>query len=143
MALETVSIKESFDVHPGKLWEAITKPEKMRQWFFHQIGDFRAEKAFETEFNVEFDGKVFTHQWKIAEVVQGEKIVYDWSYKGFSGRARVTFKIYASASGSSLVLNHEILESFPSDEPAFSIEATKNGWEYLLSKSLKEYFENS
>jgi len=143
MTLETITVKESFDVHPGELWEAITQPQKMRQWFFHQIRDFKPEKAFETSFDVEFDGNTFTHLWKISEVIPGEKIIYDWSYVGFQGKARVTFKVYASASGSSLVLNHEIVEPFPVDEPAFSLESTKAGWEYLLSGSLKEYLENS
>jgi len=141
MTLETIRVKQSFDASSGDLWEAITKPEKMRQWFFHQIRDFKTEKAFETSFDVEFDGKKFTHLWRVSEVIPGEKIIYDWSYDGFQGKAKVSFKIYASASESSLVLTHEIVEPFPVEEPAFSLESTKVGWEYLLSKNLKEYID--
>lgn len=143
MDSKIVRVKEQFNVHPGDLWGAITHPEKMRQWFFHQIKDFKPEKAFQTSFDLEFDGKKFTHLWKIIEVVQGEKIVYDWSYVGYPGKAKVSFKLYASQDGSSLVVDHQILEPFPENEPAFSLESTKAGWKYLISKNLKEYLDNA
>lgn len=142
MQSEIVSVRESFNVHAGVLWQSITEPNQMRQWFFSEITDFKPEEGFETQFDVSFDGRTFRHIWKIIEVVPGEKIVYDWSYAGYEGRAKVTFKVYASSAGSSLVIDHEIMDSFSTDEPAFSLAATKAGWEYFLSENLKEYLEN-
>jgi hypothetical protein len=35
----------------------------MRQWFFEEMKDFEAEPGFETQFNVECEGRHYVHLW--------------------------------------------------------------------------------
>lgn len=49
---EQVIVEHNFNTTIEQLWDTITKPEKMRQWFFDNIPDFKAEVGFETQFPV-------------------------------------------------------------------------------------------
>ena len=72
-----IVVEQSFPVTPETVWRAITKPNLMRLWYFEQIEDFRPEVGFETQFDIEVNGRIFSHQWKVTEVVPGSSITYD------------------------------------------------------------------
>ena len=133
--------EQYFDVSIQTLWDAITQPDKMRQWFFEQMESFEARVGFKTQFNVETTDRNFLHKWKITEVIPYKKIVYHWSYVGYPGESFVSFEIVENKNKTNLRLTHSGTESFPQDIPEFTRESCQAGWDYFIKTGLKEYLK--
>ena len=142
MSSEPIIVEQVFDSTIQQVWEAITDPTQMRQWFFGQIVSFKAEVGFSTEFDVSFDGKRFIHQWKVTEVLPQRRIAYDWRYRGYPGDSRVTWELTSERHQSKLKLTVEGLETFPQDMPEFTRESCIQGWTYFIGERLKKYLED-
>ena len=136
-----VIVTERFEASPSVLWTAITNVIEMRQWYFSELQEFRAEEGFETQFTIEFDEKQYSHVWKIIEVKPQSRIVYDWSYAGLPGRGLVTWELEPDGSGTRLKLTNSILEDFPHDDPAFRRESCESGWAYFINQQLKGFVD--
>lgn len=144
-----IIVKQFYSASPKQVWEAITEPLKMCQWYFEPIEKFEARIGFSTEFDVECEGTVYRHCWNVMEVEPEEKIVYRWCYADVPGESMVTWSIAACAkggeagkiNGSELTLSHEVIEPFPSDDPVFSRENGESGWQYFVNDQLKEFLE--
>ena len=124
-----------------KVWEAITQPIKMRQWFFSNIETFQTEIGFETSFAVQSGERTFTNLWKIKEVIPFKKLSYHWAYEEYSGDGFVEFDIFEKEEGTQLRLTNIITQDYPSDVPEFKRESCIGGWEYFLRKELKDFLE--
>ena len=136
-----IKVEQYFNSSPAIIWKALTDPEEMRQWFFEQIPDFRAEVGFYTEFTIVNEGRSFTHCWTIREVVPEKKIAYRWKYPEYTGDSNVHFEIEARDSGSLLRVSTEVLEDFQDDIPEFKRESCQAGWEYFIQNRLPEYLD--
>jgi len=134
-----VVVEQSFSQPVEKVWRAITEPGRMRRWFFDNIPDFKAQKGFETRFEIENEGRVFPHLWKVIEVVPNQKLVYNWRYAGYPGDSNVIFELTDKNNQTTLKLTHVVLEDFPDDIPEFSRESCLGGWHYFINESLKNY----
>jgi uncharacterized protein YndB with AHSA1/START domain len=124
------------------VWEAITDPANMRQWFFEQIETFKAEVGFYTQFEVSFEDKHFVHQWRITEMVPQKRITYNWRYAGYSGDSSVIWELIPEANLTRLRLTVNGLETFPQDMPEFTRESCMQGWNYFLGDRLKRFLGN-
>ena len=138
---QSIVVQQHFKSPIARVWKTITDQEQMKQWFFPQMETFRPEIGFETRFDVSFDGKTYTHHWKIVEVIPLKRITYNWKYGGLPGDSFVTFVLVEIPDGTQLTLTHQITEKFPKNDPAFSRESTLSGWNYFIKNSLKEYLE--
>jgi len=141
MEKQQVIVERTYDVSPGRLWEAITDPEQMKQWYL-PVEEFRPEPGFETAFDHHARGKVFPHVWKVTEVIPNEKISYDWRYPGFPGNSRVTFELISDENGTRIKVTHEGLETFEGDKnPDLSPENFTQGWNQFIGNRLKSFLE--
>ena len=138
-----VRIRQLFQSNSETIWEAITIPEKMRQWYFKQIGSFIAEPGFETRFDVQVDETIFKHCWKVMEVKKNKKISYEWTYSGFSGKGLVSFTLTEKKDNTSLTVLFKTLEDFPDEIPEFRRDSCMSGWKYFIQNSLKQYLDNT
>ena len=138
-----IVVEQSFPVTPETVWRAITKPNLMRLWYFEQIEDFRPEVGFETQFDIEVNGRIFRHRWKVTEVVPGSSITYDWRYEGFPGVGATKWNLSKSGEGARLVLISTGIESFSQDIPEFTRERAEAGWEYFIQQKLDECLNRS
>ena len=138
---EPVIVEQIFNTSIGNVWNAITKLDQMKQWFFENIDAFKPEVGFETQFVVQVDDRKYPHLWKLIEVIPLKKISYNWRYDGYPGDSIVTFELFEQDNQTKLRLIHEVFESFPDDIPEFTRENTVEGWNYFIKKSLKEYLE--
>lgn len=134
-----VVIEESFATSIDSVWEAITNPELMRQWFFENIDAFAPTVGSLSQFVVTVEDRTFTHLWKVTEVIPGQKISYDWKYKEYPGDAFVTFQLIPHENEVKLKLTMEVVESFPDDVPEFTRESCEGGWNYFIRERLKEF----
>lgn len=141
MSANPIVAEQTFDASIETVWKAITDKDQMRQWFFEAMTEFEPEAGFKTQFNVQCEGQDYLHLWKITEVVQGKRIVYDWRYEGYPGDTTVAWELSETPNGTKLVLTHEGIETFPQDNPVFSRESTQGGWDYFLHESLKGFLD--
>ncbi len=143
MSSEPIIVEQLFPVQPEEVWQAVTKPDLMRQWYFEPIEDFRPEVGFETQFDIETGGRTFRHQWKVTEVVPGERITYTWRFEGYSGLGSTEWKLSKTDEGTKLVLTWTGIESFPQDIPEFTRESGIAGWEYFIQQSLPSFLSRA
>ena len=140
---EPVIVEQTFNSSNDAVWNAITEIDQMRQWYFDNIPAFKAEVGFETQFNVQNEGRNFLHLWKVTEVIPKRKIVYDWRFEGYAGDSFVVFELFEQNNSTKLRLTCHVRESFPQDIPEFKRESCVAGWDYFIRKSLKEYLEKT
>ena len=136
---EPIVIEQSFNKSIDMVWNAITRIDQMRQWFFKNIPSFKPEVGFETQFNVQSGGRNFLHMWKVTEVVPPKMITYNWKYDGYAGDSYVVFELFQQNSETLLRLTHRITENFPEDIPEFSRQSGIEGWTFFIRKSLKGF----
>jgi uncharacterized protein YndB with AHSA1/START domain len=134
-----VVVEQWFDCQPGKIWNAITRPDQMRQWFFENIPAFDPVRGFETRFDVHVEDRVFPHVWRLIKVIPRIGFTIDWSYSGYPGRAFVQFELFDEGGKTRLKLTHEITEDFPDNIPEFTRESCLHGWTWFIKDSLKNY----
>lgn len=124
------------------VWKAITHKNEMVQWFFDQIPAFEARVGFTTEFTVTSEEREFPHRWKIIEVIEKEKITYDWSYENWAGRGLVTFELFEKSGKTLIRLTNVVSEDFDETVPEFQRESCIAGWEYFIQSRLSDYLKN-
>lgn len=143
MSSKPIVVRHSFSVQPDAVWQAVTRPELMRQWYFEPIEDFHPEVGFETQFDIETGGRIFRHRWKVTEVVPGTSITYTWRYEGFPGLGLTEWKLSKTDGGTELVLICTGIESFPQHISEFTRESCKAGWEYFIQQSLPNFLNQT
>jgi len=122
----------------AKLWEALTKPEFIRQYWFGFHVDCAWTKGASWALISPDGNKMDTGE--IVEVEPPKKLVIKWQNQwrpelrdeGFS---RATFEIAAQGDTVKLTVTHEIDKT-----PSKLIEAVSGGWPAILS-SLKSLLE--
>ena len=139
---DPIVVEQTYDAPRDSVWRAITEVDRMTEWFFEEIPDFRPEIGFNTEFNVRAGHKDFLHQWKVTQVQPGEKIAYTWRYQGHPGQSDVKFELQDTDSGTHLKLTHRGIDSFPTDISEFSCESCTEGWNYFLKERLPVYLNS-
>lgn len=137
---DPIIVKQTLNAPVKEVWEALTVLDKMRQWYFDNIPDFKAEAGFKTQFEVQSDTRSFQHKWEVLDVQPEKSIKYSWQFEGIEGLGYVTFAIQPQAEGTLLTLTNTGLESFPDNIPEFTPESCRAGWEYFIQGNLKEYF---
>jgi uncharacterized protein YndB with AHSA1/START domain len=134
-----IELVYSYNASIDRVWNALTDPELMRQWYFETIESFEAREGFETQFNVKAPSRDFLHIWQITEVIKPELLVHTWSYKDIIGHATVSFKLKEIAKRTQLELKLVGLETFPTDIPEFTRASCVAGWNYFLGQNLSAF----
>ncbi|MBC2839816.1 SRPBCC domain-containing protein [Robiginitalea sp. SC105] len=136
---DPIVVTETLDAPVHKVWEAITDPGQMREWYFENIPDFRAEVGFETGFDVMSGDRLFPHRWRVTEADPPNRITYHWSYASYPGEAYVTFELAPAGSGTQVRLINTVTADFPEDIPEFRRESCAGGWAYFIRERLRGY----
>lgn len=143
MDTRPIVVEQTFSVPPDVVWQAITDPDLMRQWYFEQIEEFHPEVGFETGFDIAVGDRIFRHRWQVTEVAPGTSITYSWRYEGFPGLGSTEWKISEADEGSRLVMISTGIETFSHDIPEFTRERGEAGWEYFIRHRLPEFLNRS
>ena len=137
--MNSVIVKETFNASLQKVWEALTDPSKLKQWYF-DIGEFRAEVGFEFTFMGQgTSGTPYKHLCQVTEVIPLKKLQYSWKYEGYPGNSLVTFELYEEDKQTHLTLTHLLLEPFPLDNPDLKFENFHEGWSQLIKQILSKF----
>lgn len=138
---EPIVVEQTYDASTKRVWDAITKLDQMRHWYFENIPAFEPEVGFKTQFNIRSQTRDFMHMWEVTKVEPFKLITYDWSYEGYAGRAFVEFQLFPKGSSTKLRLTNHVVDRFPKEIPEFTRESCQGGWEFFLQQRLKEYLE--
>lgn len=124
----------------NEVWEAITVPTKMKDWFFEQMEDFKAQVGFKTAFPVFSSDRTFTHLWKVLTVEPLKKITTQWTYTEYPGEGHVTFLVdKIDDTTTKLTLINEVVSDFPTNVAEFTRDSCTAGWNYFLKERLAAY----
>ena len=136
-----IIVEEIFKSSLPLVWAALTEHEQMLKWYFDNIEDFKAEVGFETTFKTPSGDRVFTHQWRVTEVIPLQKISYQWNYAEYAGDSVISFELFEKEKDVRLQVTVDVLEDFPSDIPEFKRESCIGGWQYFIGQQLKQYLD--
>lgn len=137
-----VVVEHMFNTSVQNVWSAITDLEKMRQWYFDQLEDFKPQVGFKTQFVVQVEDRIFTHLWKVTQEIPRQKITYNWKFLEYPGSANVTFELLPGQDYVKVRLVNNVIEDFPDNIPEFKRESCEQGWEYFIGQALKEYLQS-
>lgn len=138
---DPVVVEQEFNAPIDSLWDAITKADQMRQWYFEDIVEFEPVVGFETKFDVDSGMQEFRYAWKVVEVIEKKLLRYQWRYEGHLGNSCAAFEVSSNNDKSKLQVSHSVLESFSDDVPEFRRESCVDGWNYLITDSLKYFLD--
>ncbi len=134
-----ISIDHQFEVPVSKLWEAITMPTEMKQWYF-DWADFKAEPGFKFTFpGGPAPDRMYTHLCELKEVIPNQKLSYSWAYEGYEGSSLVTFEISGDEERCTLHFTHEGIDTFPASNPDLAIANFIEGWNHIINFSLNNF----
>lgn len=140
---EPIVVENSYACSLARLWDALTDPKRMVQWYFEEIPDFKAEPGFHVEFVSSSDTQSFTHIWTVTDVEAPNKICYKWHYAEYPGKALTCFELSGDSEQCSLRVTMSVAEDFPDEVPEFARESGVAGWNYFLKQALPLYFEQT
>ena len=134
-------VKEAvLEVRADKVWRAITNSWEMEYWYF-SIDDFKAEPGFEFKIYGERKGIKFPISCIVQEAVLNKVLSYTWSYDDFPAETLVRFKLNEIGGHTQLRLTHSGLEKIPGDNADVSVHNHREGWDFIIDSSLKQYLE--
>jgi uncharacterized protein YndB with AHSA1/START domain len=137
-----VITEQFFSKNKKQVWNAISNPDEMRQWFFEDMPDYQPKVGFKTHFNVNSGERDFMHLWEITEVIPLKKIVCKWEYQGYAGVAFVSYELFEEINGCSIKVTASGIETFSDKVPEFRRESCEGGWKYFINQRLKDYLKN-
>jgi len=138
---QPVIIKQIFDTSVENIWSAITDLDEMKHWYFNNIPDFKTKVGFTTQFNVDAGERDFMHLWKIVEVIEYQKISYEWRFEKYDGIGLVSFELFEQNNQTTLILTNSVIEDFSDTVPEFKRERCLGGWKYFINQNLNDYIQ--
>src|SRR5947209_19344007 len=89
---DPIIIEQVVDAPVEKVWDALTTPQLMKQWYF-DIPGFRADVGFEFQFEGGTETHKYIHKCRITEAIPGRKLSHSWRYDGYEGNSLVSFEL--------------------------------------------------
>jgi uncharacterized protein YndB with AHSA1/START domain len=138
---DPIVVEQDFDRSAPDVWNAITDIKEMRNWYFEDIPDFKAEPGFCSRFSVEAGDRTFVHIWHVTEVIPQREVIYSWKYEGFPGESSLSFEVSGDEHSAHLLVTAAIIKPFPDNIPEFKRQAGVEGWTYFIKDRLKNYLD--
>jgi uncharacterized protein YndB with AHSA1/START domain len=138
---EDFVIERTYNAPVSVVWQAITNPAAIKQWFMPFEG-FRPEIGCEFTFTAEdHDHVSWVHLCTVKEVIPQKRLAYTWRYEGHAGDTLVTMELMPEGDATHIKLTHSGLGTLPKI-PALARENFAAGWTDLIGRLLKEYTES-
>ena len=140
--MNTIKVEAVFNATQSQVWEALTKPEIMKVWYF-TIPNFELTEGKEFQF-YENEGTNFLHVCKILKIEKQHLFQHTWTHPAQSkGSSVVTWEINEIEEGKvKVTLTHEGVESFADGGADFAPANYEMGWNALVKTSLRNYLYN-
>lgn len=143
--MKTFQIEKTYNAPVKLVWQAITDPAMMKEWYFKFGADFKLETGAVFEWTAgDTEDNQWLHRGKMLEIVPDERLVHTWEYPGYSGTSTVTWNLYkVDDIATKVILIHEFTIPFDSSVAALSTENFETGWTHIVNISLDEYLNKN
>ena len=139
MTAQTVSAQVEISASPGQVWNALTDPDLIHQYFFGTQVDTTWEPGSPITWTGEYDGKKYQDKGEVLEVVPEERLVVT-HFSPMTGQDdvpenyhRVTYRLDHDGDVTRVTLEQD-------NAPEESVEDFRANWEAVLG-NLKELVE--
>lgn len=133
-----ICIEIIFDTTKDKVWEALTKPQAMKVWYF-DISNFNLNVGSKFSF-YEGEKKEYLHEGEVLKVEENQLFQHTWLHPEQSkGSSIVTWKIEEVEGKTKVTLTHEGVESFADVGTNFTLANYEMGWNALVKTNLRNY----
>jgi len=139
MSEQTISVGVEIDAPRDQVWNALTDPEIVRQYFFGTTLETTWEPGTPITWSGDYDGHSYQDRGEVLEVVPGERLVMT-HFSPVSGGEdvpenyhRLEYRLKDLGGATYLSLDQD-------NTPAGSVEEFRANWEQMLA-NLKEVVE--
>jgi uncharacterized protein YndB with AHSA1/START domain len=138
--MSIIKVSKTYNFPVEKVWNAITKPEEMKKWYFHVHG-FELKEGNVFTFYENETGGTYLHSCEILKVVPSVLFEHTWEHPSHSkGKSILRWDlVQLSPESTELTLTHSGLENFADAGPEFAPENYQGGWDAFIKTSLKNY----
>ncbi len=136
----TAEVSTWIKAEPSKVWEALTRPDLVKQYLFGTDVDTDWKKGSQIRWRGSWEGKAYEDKGVVLDAVPGKLLSYTY-WSGMSGLADrpenymvVTCRLSKEKGGTKLVITQE---NSPSKEAK---EHSEGNWK-MVSESIKKIVE--
>ena len=138
--MSTVHSSQFINAPAGTVWQALTEPSQMKEWYF-DIPDFELRTGASFNFYEPGTMRKYHHRCTVKEIVACRKLVHSWAYPLHSaGETLLVWELTETAHGTEVKITHSALENIASAGDEFSSASCQAGWDEILA-SLKNFVE--
>lgn len=141
--MDTVILQQKFKAPIKAVWEAITLPELMKEWYF-KVHNFELKPGNVFTFYGDDQQQTYLHSCEILQVEPLTLLEYTWTHPDHSkGRSVLRWELSGIDEAHTLLtLTHSGLESFADAGPEFAPENYEFGWKGIISISLRNFLHD-
>lgn len=139
MAGRTVTAEVEISAPPDQVWDALTDPHTIQQYFFGSRVETTWEPGTPITWSGEYDGHAYQDHGQVLEVVPEQRLVVT-HFSPLSGQPdvpenyhRISYRLEAGDDGTRLTLEQD-------NTPDESVEDFRANWQSML-ESLKQVVE--
>ena len=139
--LNPIQISTKINAPIDLVWDAITNPDVMRQWF---VGVDRSEiqDGDTYKFIEMFGDEQLLHECLILEMDEPSRLRHTWSYPDLSqASSTVTWNLEKQGNQTEVLLTHEGIHRLTSDLPDLTDQRLMSFWDNALNQHLKKFLE--
>jgi len=139
MSGQTVTSEVEISASPGQVWNALTDPDLIRQYFFGSTVETTWEPGAPITWSGEYDGTSYQDKGEVIEVVPEQRLVVT-HFSPMTGQEdvpenyhRVSYRLEDEGDRTHVTLEQD-------NTPDGAVEDFQNNWETMLG-NLKELVE--
>jgi len=118
---------------PSKVWDFLTKQEKLVLWFHPVSNDLEEGSSF--KFYEKADTEKVCIWGKVIESIKPSKLKYTFQIMPFGDKESiVTWNLEKVMEGTKVTISHEGVEEAAGDSALSMLSALDKGWDQHLSK---------
>jgi uncharacterized protein YndB with AHSA1/START domain len=134
-----LKLSKIYDTPQHAVWDALTKEEALKKWYF-DVQNYTFAEGAEFNFYESADTKKYLHRCKFLKIVPQDLIEYTWTHPSHStGTSTLRWELKPVGNKTEVTLTHTGIENFADAGPDFARANYETGWKAILNTLLRNY----